>query len=93
MSFLNRIREADPREQTIQRALINEENELGLILNRSVEMDSIPKLMKSLLTQMAAEFPGENLTIVAYAPGDPPIKIGTGRLNSTTKDMTYTAAQ
>jgi hypothetical protein len=42
MAFLNRIREADPNGQTIQRAVLNEKNELGLILGRGVEMDKIP---------------------------------------------------
>lgn len=88
--FLNRIRAADPQGKTIDRALINDQNELGLILNRSVQLDDIPKLMKSLLTQMAREFPGEDLTIVAYAPSNPPRKIGTGRFNARTRDMTYT---
>ena len=88
--FLNRIRAADPEGKTIDRALINDQNELGLILDRSVQLDDIPKLMKSLLTQMAREFPGEDLTIVAYTPSNPPRKIGTGRLNARTRDMTYT---
>ena len=93
MDFLNRIREADPQFRTIDKALLNAENELGLILDRSVDMDTIPQLMKAMLTQMAKEFPGEDLTVFAYAPSDPPMKIGTGRLNAQTRDMTYTAEQ
>ena len=34
--FLNRIRQADPQHRTIDRAMLNEQNELGLILDRSV---------------------------------------------------------
>ena len=49
IAFLNRIRKADPKHQTIERALFNDQNELGLILNRSVEMDKIPALMRSML--------------------------------------------
>jgi hypothetical protein len=90
MAFLNRIREADPQQRTIERALLNEQNELGLILDRSVEMDKIPALMKTMLTQMAREFPGEDLIVLAYAPSNPPRKIGTARLNAQTRDMTYT---
>jgi hypothetical protein len=88
--FLNRIRAADPQERTIDRALLNEQNELGLILDRSVEMDKIPDLMRSMLTQMSREFPSQDLTVLAYAPSDPPRKIGTARLNAQTRDMTYT---
>ena len=87
--FLNRIREADPQQRTIERALLNERNELGLILSRSVEMDKIPDLMRAMLAQMAKEFPGQDLTVLAYAPSEPPRKIGTARFNARTRDMTY----
>jgi hypothetical protein len=93
VEFLNRIRQADPQYQTVERALINENNELGLILSRQVEMDAIPKLMRSMLIEMAKEFPGEDLTVIAYAPSDPPIKLGTAHLNAQTRDMTYTPAR
>ena len=88
--FLNRIRSADPQSRTIERALINDRNELGLILDRSVQLDDIPKLMKSMLTQMAKEFPGEDLTVIAYTPSNPPRKIGTGRLDARSREMNYT---
>lgn len=90
MAFLNRIREADPQGATIERALLNEQNELGLILNRSVPLDKIPDLMRSIMTQMAKEFPGQDLTVIAYTPSNPPHKIGTAHLNARSSDMTYT---
>ena len=90
IEFLNRIRKADPQHQTIERALFNEQNELGLMLNRSVEMDKIPALMRSMLVQMARAFPGQDLTVLAYTPSNPPRKIATARLNARTRDMTYT---
>lgn len=93
LDFLNRIREADPQGTTIDRALLNEQNELGLILDRSVEMNSVAPLMKTMLTKMADEFPGEDLTVIAYAPSNPPRKIGTAHLNARSRDMTYTPAQ
>lgn len=90
MAFLNRIREADPQGRTIDRALLNERNELGLILDRSVSLDKIPALMRSILTQMAHEFPHQDLTVIAYTPSNPPHKIGTAHLAAQTGDMTYT---
>jgi hypothetical protein len=90
IAFLNRIRKADPQRQTIERAVFNEQNELGLILNRSVELDKIPALMRSMLVQMARAFPGQDLTVLAYTPSNPPRKIATARLNARTRDMTYT---
>jgi hypothetical protein len=88
--FLNRIRSSDPQGRTIDRAVINDQNELGLILDRSVQLDDIPKLMKGMLTQMAREFPGEDLTVIAYTPSNPPRKIGTGRLDARSREMSYT---
>jgi hypothetical protein len=90
IAFLNRIREADPQARTIDRALLNEQNELGLVLDRTVEMDKIPALMRTMLGQMAREFPGQDLTVIAYTPSNPPRKIGTARLDARTRDMTYT---
>ena len=90
MEFLNRIRAADPEERTIRRALLNENNDLGLILGREVEMDKIQPMMRKILIEMAKEFPGEDLTVIAYTPSNPPREIGTARLNARTRDMTYT---
>jgi hypothetical protein len=90
VAFLNRIRRADPERRTIERAVFNPQNELALILARGVEMDKIPQLMRSMLGQMAREFPGQDLTIFAYAPSNPPLRIGTARFNARTRDMTYT---
>ena len=89
VAFLNRVRAADPQQQTIDRALLNEQNELGLVLDRSVEMEKIPTLMRTMLTQMAREFPNQDLTIVAYGPSNPPIKVGTAHFDARTRDMTY----
>jgi hypothetical protein len=89
LAFLNRIREADPQQRTIERAMLNEQNELGLILDRNVEMNRIPDLMRMMLTEMAREFPGQDLTVIAYTPSNPPCKVGTAYLNSRTKEMNY----
>lgn len=91
-ALLNRIRSSDPQKVTIERAIINERNELGLILSRQTNLDDMPRLMKAMLTQMAEDFPGQDLTAVAYSPTEPPRTIGTARLNLRTRDMTYDAA-
>ena len=89
LAFLNRIREADPQQRTIERAMLNEQNELGLILDGNVGMDRIPDLMGMMLTEMAREFPGQDLTVLAYTPSNPPRKIGTAHLDARTREMTY----
>jgi len=92
VEFLHRLRQADPRYQTIEKAVLNEQNELGVILNRHVEMDAVRALMRTLLIQMAKAFPGRDLTVMAYAPTQPPQPIGTARLHARTRKMTYTPA-
>ena len=89
LAFLNRIREADPQQRTIERAMLNEQNELGIILDGNVGMDRIPDLMRMMLTEMAREFPGQDLTVLAYTPSNPPRKIGTAHLNGQTREMSY----
>ena len=69
--------------------MLNEQNELGLILDRNVEMNRIPDLMRTFLTQMASEFPEQDLTVIAYTPSNPPLKVGTAHLDSRTKEMNY----
>jgi hypothetical protein len=91
--FLQRIRQTDPNFRTIEKAIFNEQNELGLILSRSVPMNSIPALMRTMLAQMAHEFPRQDLTIIAYAASNPPLKIGTARLDARTRAMTYERAR
>ena len=92
VEFLHQLREADPRYQTIDKAVLNDQNELGIILDRRVEMEAVRPLMRTLLTQMAKAFPRQNLTVIAYAPSEPPLKIGTARFNARTRQMTYTPA-
>ena len=93
MELLERIRKADPQFNTIDKAVMNEENDLALILDRRVQIDDVPKLLKAMLIQMNKEFPGEDLDVIAYAPSQPPMKIGTGHLDARTREMTYTAAR
>jgi hypothetical protein len=92
VAFLHRLRQADPRYQTIDKAMLNAQNELGVILNRHVEMDAVRPLLRTLLTQMAREFPRQDLTVIAYAPTQPPRPIGTARFNARTRKMTYIPA-
>jgi hypothetical protein len=92
VAFVHRLRQADPRSQTIDKAVLNEQNELGVMRNRHVEMDAVRPLMRTLLTQMARAFPRQDLTVIVYAPTQPPQPIGTARLHARTRKMTYTPA-
>lgn len=92
-AFFNEIRLSDPSYRTIEKALLNEKNELGLILSPSVSMDSIPVLLRSILVKMAKEFPDQDLTVVAYGPSNPPLEIGTARFDARTRETSYTPSQ
>jgi hypothetical protein len=92
VALLHRLRQADPRYQTIEKAVLNAQNELGVILNRHVEMDAVRALTRTLLIHMAKAFPGRDLTVMAYAPTQPPQPIGTARLHARTRQMTSTPA-
>ena len=93
MELLERIRKADPQFNTIDKAVMNEENDLALILDRRVQLDDVPKLLKAMLGQMVREFPGEDLDVIAYAPSQPPLKIGTGHFDARTREISYVAAR
>lgn len=87
--FLNRIRAADSQKAVIERAVINDKNELGLIISRQTQLDEVPKILKSMLVQMNQAFPGQDLNAIAYTPTNPPRTIGTAHLDIRTRDMTY----
>jgi hypothetical protein len=42
---------ATPQQRVIDRAMLNDQNELGLILDRSVEMNRSPELLHTLVAQ------------------------------------------
>lgn len=87
---LDRIRQSNPEFQAMQRVILNEENELGIILDGNVNVDTVPALMRIMLAQMAREFPNQDFAVIAYGPTDPPIMIGTGRIDGRSGQMTYT---
>lgn len=91
-ALLNRIRAADPKKSTIERALLNDQNELGLILSRETNLEEVPKLLKAMIVEMDQSFPGQDHVAVAYAPTNPPREIGTARSNARTRDVTYQSA-
>lgn len=90
--FFASVEEADPQHKTIARAVLNQYGELGVILSRGVPKKEIPKAVKLVVMRTAADFPGEDLTVVAYAQVNPPLKIGTVRFDADTRAVTYTAA-
>src|SRR5450755_136588 len=46
-TYLNRIRQADSLNTSIDRTLLNDQNELGVVLYSSVTPDKVPALMRT----------------------------------------------
>jgi hypothetical protein len=61
--YLHRIRAAGLDHRTIERAMLNEENERGLILDRGVEMDRMPPLVVGALTIAAKVLSSERKSV------------------------------
>ena len=81
-TILNRIRQDD--SLFIGRTLLNDQNQLGLVLDSTVAPDKVEGLMRKVMTQMAREFPKEDITVSVYGSSNPPRKLGTAQLNGQT---------
>jgi len=89
-TYLNRIRQGDAFNTSIDRTLRNDQNELGVVLSSRVPADQAPALMRKVMTEMAQEFPREDVTLAVYAASAPLHKIGTAHLDGQTGKTTYT---
>ena len=78
--FLTRLRIADPDYRLILMACLKE-HELNLLLSRFVTPEEIPILVKGLLVQLSHQFPGEDLSVVAFRPVVPLREAALARLN------------
>ncbi|MBA3650826.1 MAG: hypothetical protein H0W66_04915 [Chthoniobacterales bacterium] len=89
-TFLNQIRQDDAVSGSISRTLVNDQNQLGVVLYSSVTPDKVPDLMREVLRQMGAKFPGEDTTLGVYMTASPPRKIGVAHLEGKTAETSYT---
>lgn len=90
-TILNRIRQDE--SLLIGRTLLNEQNELGLVFDTSVTAEKIPDLMHRVMTEMARDFPHEDITVAAYGSATPPRPLGSAHLNGQTGEITFTPAK
>jgi hypothetical protein len=89
-THLNRMRQTDAFSAVISRTLLEEQGQLGVVLYSSVPPDKVSALMRQLMSEMAKEFPKEDLTLSVYAASSPPHKIGTAHVDGKTSEATYT---
>ena len=71
--FLARIQQAAVGNNVIRTARMNGDNELGVILDKQVELAQVRPLLTTLLREMRTEFPGHPLQMIAYAPNGQPL--------------------
>ena len=88
-TYLNRIRQSDALNTVIDRTLLDGQNQLGVVLFSSVTPDKVPDLMRTIMTEMAKEFPKANVSLNVFASATPPRKMGTAHLNGQTGEVTY----
>ena len=63
-AYLDRIRQRDPFNSSIERTLLTDQNEAGLVLSASVTADKVPGLIqRNVMKEMAQKFPHEDVTL------------------------------
>ena len=90
-THLNRIRQKDAFNTSIDRTLLDDQGQLGIVLYISVAPEKVPALVRDVMTEMAREFPQEDVTLGVYRSASPPQRLGTAHLDGKTGESTYTA--
>ena len=93
LAYLDRIRQRDPFRSSIERTLLTEQSEAGVVLSASSPPDKVPALMRDVMKEIEQKFPREDVTLIVFASPSPPRKIGTAHLNGQTEETTYTPIQ
>lgn len=90
-THLNRIRQNE--SLSIERTLVNEQNQLGIVFDATVAPDKVEGLMQKVMTEMAHEFPQEDIDVTAYHSSNPPRPLGIAHVNGQSGQITFTPAQ
>lgn len=91
-TFLNRLRQNDPFD-VIERTMVDDQNQLGVVLDSNVTADKVPDLMKQVMKKMAEQFPNEDIMVGTYTPTTPLRKLGTAHLDGKTGEVSYRPTQ
>ena len=63
--------------------------EIAIMLSPDLALDEVPTVMEQAAKDLARRFPGIDLTIVGYAPADPPMPVGRADFNSRTGQTSF----
>jgi hypothetical protein len=91
-TFLNRLRQDDSYSD-IDRTLVNDQDELGVVLSSRIQSGQIEPLLQRVLKEMAREFPDEDITLNAYEPSKPLRKLSRVQLDGKTGEIRYEGAR
>jgi hypothetical protein len=56
LDFLNRLRQEDAFNSVIHRTQLSEQNQLGVVLLSNVALETVPDLMRKVMTEVSHEF-------------------------------------
>lgn len=87
-TILNRIRQDE--SLSIGRTMLDDQNQLGVVLAADVAPEKVEGIMRTVLTEMAHDFPKEDVTVGVFQSANPPRKIGVAHLDGKTEEATYT---
>ena len=88
-AYLDRIRQRDPFNSSIERTLLTERSELGVVLSSTVTADKVSAFMSEVMKEMAQKFPRQDVSLTVFASASPPKEIGIAHLNGQTGETTY----
>jgi hypothetical protein len=89
-AYLDRIRQREAFNSSLERTFLTDESEPALVLSSSVPLDKVPALMRDVMKEMAQKFPQQDVKLSVFASASPPKKIGTAHLNGQSGETSYT---
>ena len=90
--FLNRIRQDDAFNDWLNRTMLTDDNQLGIVVSSPLTAKELSSRVEQLLKRLAAPSPGETLILKAYAPGKPLRLLGTGTRHGENGAFSWTPA-
>lgn len=79
---------SEPKNETAPEQ--HETQHLEVFLNPNLPMDQVPQTMREIVAEISRMLPEQNLVVVAYAPANPPRRLGTALLDAGTGEVTFT---
>jgi hypothetical protein len=89
LAYLDRLRQRDPFNSSIERSLLTDQSEAGVVLSASIPADKVAGLMQEIMKEMAQKFPHEDISLTVFASSAPTKQIGIAHLSGQTEETSY----